>query len=297
MRVNGDANEAFYRADWKPKRIEATMMNTTRRIGSVLQFLGFNMQDFYITRRTKSDRVLDLIHKLSPQDCGFKMIRVGSQGDGGYLIPDDLQGIEYCFSPGVSKVSDFENQLAERGIKSFLADYSVDKLPISRPEFTFDKKFLGSFDRDRYMTLASWKDKYLPGYGGDLILQMDIEGAEFEVIFSTPETLLDQFRIIVIEFHHLQNLFDPFAFTLFSACFEKLLQHFHVAHIHPNNFRGSVKFGDIEIPEVMEFTFFNKRRAHSTRPLSDFPHPLDVENKTTYPPMPLPKCWYLSQQK
>ena len=208
------------------------------------------------------------------------------------MIPGDLEGIEYCFSPGVSKVSDFESHLADRGIKSFLADYSVDQPATTRPEFTFDKKFLGAFDGGKYMTFSDWKDKYIKDYTGDLILQMDIEGCEYEVILSTPDSLLNQFRIMTVEFHHLQNLFDPFAFTLFSSCFGKLLQNFHVAHIHPNNFRGSVKFGEIEIPEVMEFTFINKRRVSSTKLQKVFPHKLDVENKTTYPPMPLPKCWY-----
>ncbi|MGA8739910.1 MAG: hypothetical protein WB561_01840, partial [Terracidiphilus sp.] len=108
------------------------------------------------------------------------MIRFGGDGDGGYLVPDDLEGIEYCFSPGVSFLSKFENELADRNIKSFLADYSVDAPTIIRPEFTFDKKFLGSWDRDKFITLASWKDQYLKGYSGDLILQMDIESAEWE---------------------------------------------------------------------------------------------------------------------
>ena len=36
------------------------MVNTTRKIGYVLQRLGFNMQDFYITRRTKEPTFLTL---------------------------------------------------------------------------------------------------------------------------------------------------------------------------------------------------------------------------------------------
>jgi hypothetical protein len=267
-------------------------VNTTRKIRYVLEHLGFNLQDFYITRRTKNSDIRELIQTLRPLDCGIDLIRIGSPTDGGYLIPDDLEGIKYCFSPGVSKSSDFESHMADRGVKSFLADYSVDKPATSRAEFTFDKKFLGSFDGGNYITLASWKDKYIRDYKGDLILQMDIEGCEYEVILNTPDSLLDQFRIVTIEFHHLNNLFDPFAFILFSSCFRKLLQYFYVAHIHPNNFRGSVKFGEIEIPEVMEFTFINKRRVSSTKPQCVFPHKLDVENKATYPPMPLPKCWY-----
>jgi hypothetical protein len=226
-------------------------------------------------------------------DCGIDLTRVGGNTDGGYLIPDDLEGIEYCFSPGVDVSSSFENQLADQQIKSFLADYSVEAPPIIRSEFVFDKKFLGAVDRDQFFTLASWKDKYLKDYRGDLILQMDIEGFEYEVILSTPADLLDQFRIIVIEFHELDRLFDPFAFRLFSACFDKLLESFYVVHIHPNNVSEVVKREAIEIPTIMEFTFLNKRRVKVPKPRLDFPHSLDADN-TFKPTLPLPKCWYQS---
>lgn len=234
-----------------------------------------------------------LIRRLRPLDCGVEMIRVGGANDGGYLVPNDLDGIEYCFSPGVSCESSFENQLAERNIKSFLADYSVEAPPIIRPEFVFDRKYLGAVDRDQFFTLASWKNKYLGEYRRDLILQMDIEGFEYEVILSTPSDLLDQFRIIVIEFHELDRLFDPLVFNLFSSCFNKLLELFYVAHLHPNNCAEVVRRGEIEIPRIMEFTFFNKRRVAETQPQSQFPHELDADN-TPRPPVPLPKCWYAS---
>jgi hypothetical protein len=245
----------------------------------------------YTTKRTEIRDVLCLIEKLQPQQCGKELIRIGSKTDGGYLIPDDLAGIEYCFSPGVNTVSDFENHLADLGIKSFLADYSVDGPAVPRPEFVFDKKFLGSSDREPFMTLASWKERYLKNYTADLILQMDIEGWEYEVIFSTPDSLLDQFRIMVIEFHYLDRHFDPFVFSLFSSCIEKILQHFHVAHIHPNNIGQTFKVGELEVPQVMEFTFFNKRRVASIKPQKVFPHKLDIDN-TVSAAVKLPECWY-----
>jgi hypothetical protein len=256
----------------------------TGRIGGMLFNLG-------LTRRTNSGEVQGLISRLKPRDCGIDLIRVGAAGDGGYLIPDDLGGIEYCFSPGVSVVSEFENDLADRGIMSFLADYSVDAPAVLRPEFTFDKKFIGPQDVDNYMKMSSWKDKYLPGYAGDMILQMDIEGAEYEVILSMPDSLLNQFRIIVIEYHFLDRVFYPSEFALIASSFESLLSHFHVAHIHPNNIGGSVNKDGIEIPKILEFTFINKRRVKFTRPRSDFPHPLDVENGRRKA-LPLPSCWY-----
>jgi hypothetical protein len=257
-------------------------------VRSALFALGFN-----ITKQTAPADVLGLIRKLRPQDCGIELIRIGADRDGGYLIPNDLGGIEYCFSPGVSTRSDFENDLADRGIKSFLADYSVEAPPISRPEFTFDKKFLGSSDRERFITLASWKKKYLGNYAGDLILQMDIEGCEYEVILNTPDDLLSQFRIVVIEFHEMGRLFDPFTFQLFSSCFDKLLEHFHVVHIHPNNCNGSDEKDGVEVPRLLEFTFLNKSRVSKTKTQQVFPHKLDTDNFAS-PPLQLPRCWYSS---
>jgi hypothetical protein len=255
---------------------------------SGLLALGVNL-----TAQTSTTAIRDLIRKLRPMDCGIDLIRIGGQQDGGYLIPDDLEGIEYCFSPGVSTISDFENDLADRQIKSFLADYSVNSPATSRPEFTFDKKNLGSSDRGHEMTLSTWKDQYLSGYVGDLVLQMDIEGSEYEVILNMPDLLLRQFRIMAIEFHFLDRLFDPFAFTLISSCFQKILEFFHVVHIHPNNADGVFRKGDIEIPRILEFTFINKSRVSCTKPQMVFPHRLDADNGSVRP-LPLPKCWYSS---
>jgi hypothetical protein len=261
-----------------------------RLVPEICEF-GIVGPGFNVTWETRPADVLSLIRKLRPQDCGKELIRIGGTGDGGYLVPDDLDGIKYCFSPGVSTKSNFENQLADRGIRSYLADYSVDALSINRPEFTFDKKYLGSTNNERFLTLASWKDKYLADYTGDLILQMDIEGHEYQVILNVPDELLSQFRIIVIEFHHLQRLFDPLVFEVYSSCFMKLLEHFSVVHIHPNNIYGCVKRGNIQIPRFMEFTFLNKKRVSNTSPVRIFPNMLDSPNIPYKSELRLPKCW------
>jgi hypothetical protein len=46
---------------------------------------------------------------------------MGAKGDGGLLVPDDLKGIEACFSPGVNFVSEFEFDCLEKNIKVFMA--------------------------------------------------------------------------------------------------------------------------------------------------------------------------------
>jgi hypothetical protein len=246
---------------------------------------------YTLARKAADADVLNLIHSLRPRSCGSPLIRVGGNGDGGYLIPDDLAGIEYCFSPGVNRTVEFENELADRHIRSFLADYSVERPPVLRPEFVFDRRFIGANDNEIFMTLGAWKDKYLPGYAGDLLLQMDIEGSEYEVLLSTAPELLGSFRIIVIELHSLGQLFDRFAFTIMKACFDKLLQLFYVVHSHPNNCAGMIDYHGIEIPEVMEMTLYNRSRGAPGPYGSLYPHPLDVDNCKGRPRIILPKCW------
>jgi hypothetical protein len=151
-----------------------------------------------IVDRTGYPELEGLIRSLRPLDSGVELIRLGPDGDGGYLLPDDLGGIEYAFSPGVSTESGFEADLADAGLRVFLADYSVDRPAEPNMNFVFDKKFVGCLSGETAMTLDEWKNATIPRYHDDLLLQMDIEGAEFEALFSVSAELLSQFRIMII---------------------------------------------------------------------------------------------------
>lgn len=259
-----------------------------RPVNKALLSLGLSL-----TRCVEPSRTRQLIRSLRPLDCGIELVRIGGEGDGGYLVPDDLAGIEACFSPGVSTIADFELELASRGITCFLADGSVDSSPVEHERLVFEKKFLGSRDSQDFTSLEAWKDRHLRASTGDLLLQMDIEGGEIEVILNASDRLLAQFRILVIEFHALDLLLtNRFAFQVYEACFGKLLDQFHVAHIHPNNCCGSLTVGKIEVPRVMEFSFIRKDRVSSTQPVRAMPHPLDRDNVPSKPPIALPRCWW-----
>ena len=53
------------------------------------------------------------------------LVRIGSGADGGYLLPDALDGLAYCFSPGVADSADFENELSKLFEKDFLRLVSI----------------------------------------------------------------------------------------------------------------------------------------------------------------------------
>ena len=246
----------------------------------------------FVSKLTDDDQVKALVAKLKPHETDKQLIRVGGEKDGGYLVPDDLQGVEYCFSPGVAKTVAFEMDLAARGIRSFLADYSVDGPPVNSQMFHFEKRFLGAVDNDMVMTLETWIKKSIPNCAQDLILQMDIEGSEYDVILSTPDSVWRRFRIVVIEFHSLHSAFNSFGLRLIDHCFNRLLKIFDVVHIHPNNILPPLKRNSVEIPGVMEMTFLRKDRVKWRKPSANFPHPLDHPNIADKPNVVLPASWY-----
>ncbi len=248
----------------------------------------------YIEEQVSRAEILDLIAKLHPIDSGHALIRVGPDSDGGYLLPDDLSGIEYCFSPGVANISGFEEELVSRGIVCFLADYAVEAPQLDQDKYVFDKKYIGSCSNDIYMTLDEWKNKYLPGYRRDLILQMDVEGNEYEILFNISDNLLQQFRILVIEFHFLPAWFDKNYFAIVRRVFDKVLQYFDVVHLHPNNYGGVEVRDGVEVPRLMEFTLLRKDRFKQRIASVSFPHKLDVDN-VLKPSVVLTKCWFRSE--
>jgi hypothetical protein len=218
-------------------------------------------------------------------------VRLGPDGDGGYLVPDDLAGIEYAFSPGVATESGFEAALASRGMRVFLADFSVDGPAQPHPSFVFLKKYVGCLTDATYTTLDDWKHGSIGDYDGDLLLQMDIEGAEFETLLACSARTLAQFRIMVIEFHYLHELFNRRFFDIAARAFAKISQTHSVVHVHPNNCCGSVKADGLELPRIAEFTFQRHDRIRSNGYRRTFPHPLD-RNNTRKATLVLPACWY-----
>lgn len=246
---------------------------------------------FHAAPRTPRTALEALVRSLWPIAPGIELVRIGPAADGGYLVPNDLDGLRHAFSPGVSNESGFEAALAERGLDVFLADYSVDGPATPHPRFVFDKRFVGSVTDERCMTLDDWHAAKLGDDAGDLLLQMDIEGAEYETLLAASPTLLAKFRIMVIEFHWLPQLWNEPFFKIASRAFEKLLATHSVVHIHPNNCCGSVTSAGIEIPRIAEFTWLRNDRLRAREHQRVFPHALDRPN-VAKAPLDLPACWH-----
>ena len=272
-------------------RIPSSIKESVKTLSYQANYRISQVGRFRIFRATEPAALSRFFKSIQPMSTNHELIRIGGENDGGYLVPDDLQGIEVCFSPGVSSIADFESDLAGRGVECFMADYSVDAPPVIMSRFHFEKKFLGQTDDSKFTTLESWIERNAPNQR-EFLLQMDIEGGEYPVIVDTAIETLRKFRILVIEFHRMESLYDQYGFDLIDVTFRKLLKDFDIVHIHPNNFAKPIAFGGYAIPPFMEFTFLRKDRISSRRPAMTFPHPLDRKNVPGNNDFSLPTCWF-----
>lgn len=225
--------------------------------------------------------VIDLFIKLKPVSMQDTLIRVGPKGDGGYLVPNFLENIKACFSPGVAETAAFEEEVYTKfNIKSHLADYSVNKMPTENDNFSFTKKFIDISESPEKIRLSDWMHKLENiKEDNDFMLQMDIEGAEWRVLYDAPIEILEKFRIMVIEFHHVSYyLSEHGSFWLIDNLLRKLSDKFSVVHIHPNNCLPVTVIHDIKIPDVVEITFLRNDYVDESDKKLVFPHRFDEKN-------------------
>jgi len=172
-----------------------------------------------------------------------------------------------------------------------LADGSVARPPFEHDRITFQSTFLGVGSGGNTMTLDDWVAVSAPG-SGDLLLQMDIEGAEWPVLLNVSRATLRRFRIIVVELHDLTKVLDRDVLPVLRAMLHRLLDDFHVVHLHPNNSGGLIRLGAVAVPRTLEMTLLRRDRAPVAGYTEHFPHPLDCPNAEDIPDVELPFVWY-----
>jgi len=247
--------------------------------------------------------MLEKIEILRPKSSPATLIRIGGNKDGAYLLPDDLKGIKACFSPGVSNRKDFEDELLDKyGIVTHMSDFSSDiekfKTPL-KPGQTFKKKWLDVNGSENSISLEDWVQEMEPEETNDLILQMDIEGAEYRNLLSTPEAVLRRFRILIIELHRLNVCQRPADFNKeLGPLLEHIDKHFLCVHAHPNNCCGDFQLpgSNLNLPRVHELTFLRRDRWNDVAEEDYYqpmlPHPLDIPlNVSHKEPVVLNEHW------
>ncbi len=251
--------------------------------------------------------IREALEFLQPKPSPWPFVRVGGKKDGAYLVPDNLEGIVACFSPGVRNSKSFEDELlSNSGIRSHMMDRSSSPelflTPLVDGAQSFQKKWLAPDTNEVSLSMKDWINLTEPNTSGDFLLQIDIEGAEWGILPRLPVEVLRRFRVIVIELHKLNDIFS--SPTLFASkaeeVFRVLRENYTVIHAHPNNccVKSESLFGSgMRIPRTLEITMVRsdslEQALTCSTPLApELPHPLDIiANVPSRPPIFLGRGW------
>ena len=140
------------------------------------------------------------------------------------MLPNCLDDINGCFSPGVGNNIGFEKNILDRGISTYFLDHTINNFNFKIEKYeSFTQKKLNIYDDEKNITLESWMNNCLLNENkkNDLIIQMDIEGSEWNVLNQTSNNILKNFRIMVVEFHYLNEVSSKFILQKFSDTLKK----------------------------------------------------------------------------
>ena len=218
-----------------------------------------------------AERVFNIRTLLKPKMATTKYARFGSNGDGGYILADDIKSGDTLISYGVDKNIDFEKHLSNLGCSVVMYDHSVNTPPESiNGEFIKKKIGVNPGEVSIDETLVA----------DDCILKVDIEGSEWDT-FAVAKNL-SKCRQITMEAHWMLNLsYDAFYFKVVEALENIAKTHFPV-FVHANNDQPLMVMGAQPIPNVFEVLFLNKE-SYEYSEISDPFAGLVVKNNPAFP--------------
>jgi len=198
----------------------------------------------------------------------MKKLTFGGNWPGCYTIPEDLDGIRACISPGVGDTVSFELDLfAQTKIPSILVDSTVSPPSEIPDSFVYLPRLVApsSSEQLNHINVQELIEISDTNFGrGDCILSIDIEGDEMDVFKYMSPIHLERFRIIVVEFHYLDlwadnEYFDKYVWPVF----QKLFDFFALVHIHDTYASyGGPKIHKIQLPAALEMTFLRRDRLN-----------------------------------
>jgi len=200
--------------------------------------------------------ILNLI-KVSEHES-YRLIRLGSFYDGGYLVIDDFSKRDVLVSLGIGDNAEFECQISNKIERVIAFDHTIDAMPETTSNIKFNKLGVKAKLADNFVSLSSIIES-IPAEN-DLLLKIDIEGWEWEVLNSISDTEISRFRQIIGEFHGFNNAVN---LETINQVLSKILRNFIVVNAHANNWGQYEIIKRLPVPDVIEITFVRKNSYES----------------------------------
>jgi len=210
-----------------------------------------------------------------------RLVRIGPNSEGGYVIYNNIQEIDTIISIGVAKDTSFEEHFSTLSFGKpniHLFDHTDQPLRKLPNNFYFHSQGLGSKtdELSNILKLSDIINLYIvPGKKN--ILKIDIDGSEYSCLSVCSSIEYENFDQIIFEFHDLTD------YAMLSGELNKILkdisENFFVVHLHPNNFEPWSVLNGFALPSVLEVTYLNKKYATLIEDkVKVFPTKLDFPN-------------------
>jgi FkbM family methyltransferase len=221
----------------------------------------------------------DVLRLLAPFDINKAKVRIGNRGDGGYILVDDLSSDQVVLSFGIGNEASFDLAMAERGHKTYMFDHTIDVPPAQHKNLEFVRNGISGVSKPQ-RSVFSLSDhlRRLDIRGENLILKMDVEGAEWESLATARPAVLGRFRQIVVEVHNLHRLGDPSMRNVVARVLGKLNQQFTLCHVHGNNFAQLNLVDGLPVLDLLELTYVRTSVVERQASRTIFPTELDYPN-------------------
>lgn len=229
-----------------------------------------------------SRRIMRALTPLALRDVG--KVRLGEAADGGYVCIDDFSGYDTAFSFGIHDGISWDRDAADLGLTIHQFDHTVtDPAPDDR-RMVFEAKQIARTSGSHTQSLGDLIRRYDKGRDRpNIILKMDIEGAEWDVFDATSGEALSRLGWIVCELHYFQGLVEREHRDLIDRALQKLSRRFAAVHVHSNVWGGYSNIANTVIPNVIEVTFANRAIYALTPGDAVFPGPLDQSCDASQP--------------
>ena len=214
---------------------------------------------------------------------GFDLVRTGCEHDGGYIMLDDFHAGDIAYSFGISNDVSWDKDMASRGYDVFMYDHTIDSLPEENPRFHWSKLGIadGHTQDDRLKTLDDLIAQNHHENAHNMILKMDVEGAEWGFFEQVRSETLSQFSQMTFEFHGIPTHPHP---EQVLEIFRKINQTHQLVHVHANNNGNYVSFGHKKFCELFELTYV-LRSKYRFNDNYDVKLPLGID-ETNIPSLP-----------
>lgn len=267
----------------------STFLATARLFGRCGFFSPAAQRSPMNERPVTAPELLELLNLVRPwQMISDVKVRIGSDADGGYVMPSSSRRSNAVLSIGIGEEVSFDNDLAALGARVIQFDHTIEASPSRHPNIEFHRKGWGTADRDPFVSLASMVRMLDWTQARHAILKFDTEGAEWGCLDAASGEDLARFEVLTGEFHDFHNLVDRGHFETVRRVLEKLDRTHRVIHLHANNAGGMVMLGGIPFPRLLELTWMRRSSAtfhgHSWEPI---PGPLDRPNVPQLPDLHL----------